>query len=289
MDELRETAAEYAAAQDQPSLRMTVEEFLEWGDEDTWAEWVDGEVIVLSPATTFHQKVKIFLVELMGVFARRYQSGDVLDAPFAVRLPERLRRVREPDIIFVRREQVSRLKKAFFEGGPDVVVEIVSPDSRTRDRRDKYGEYEAAEVGEYWLIDPERRKAEFFRLGADGRFYPETLDAQGIFRSKTLPGFWLNTGWLWQDPLPAVEDIYVQDSAGYGRLYGQGKRDAARQFLAIRFGRQSADIQEIVNDLTDLDTLNYVVQELFSAATLQDARNMVQEALRRRPGLKNDG
>jgi hypothetical protein len=47
----------------------------------------------------------------------------------------------------------------------------VPPESRSRDRGEKYYEYEEGGVREYWLIDPVRRKAEFYQLGADG-YYP---------------------------------------------------------------------------------------------------------------------
>ena len=140
----------------------------------------------------------------MSEFARCHQLGLVLDAPFLVRLPEHLRRGREPDIIFVRSEQLSRLKETYFDGSPDVIVEILSPESYIRDRKIKYGEYEAAGVREYWLIDPDRRPAEFFRLGTDGRYHPEAPDEQGVFRSEAFPGFWLKGAWLWQDPLPSI-------------------------------------------------------------------------------------
>ena len=45
-----------------------------------------------------------------------------------------------------------------MEGGPSLVVEIVSPGSATIDRVDKFREYERAGVGEYWIIDPRHQK-----------------------------------------------------------------------------------------------------------------------------------
>ena len=86
-------------------------------------------------------------------------------------------------------------------------MEIVSRESFNRDRKDKYREYQAAGVREYWLVDPDHRRAEFFRLGADGQYHPAPPDDQGIFHSEALPGFWLKTDWLWQDPLPDEVDV----------------------------------------------------------------------------------
>ena len=51
------TAAGESADAGVISKKLTFEEFLDWMDEDTWAEWVDGEVVVLSPATSGHQRL----------------------------------------------------------------------------------------------------------------------------------------------------------------------------------------------------------------------------------------
>ncbi|HUW65196.1 MAG TPA: Uma2 family endonuclease [Spirochaetia bacterium] len=203
MTNLREALTEYTASRPLPPGKLSFEEFLNWCDEDTWAEWVNGEVIILTPASFSHQIIFCFLDRVMGIFARHNQLGVVLTAPFMVRLPEHLRRGREPDIIFVRQEQLPRFKQTYFDGSPDVIVEIVSPESCIRDREIKYGEYEAAGVREYWLIDPDHRQADFFHLGADGRYHPETPDKEGVFHSAAFSGFRLKPDWLWQDPLPS--------------------------------------------------------------------------------------
>lgn len=206
MDQINEAMAEYLAAKAPPRGRMTFEEFLAWCDDTTWAEWVDGEVIILSPASLRHQMIKKLLVTAMDVFVQEYRLGLVVDAPFLVRLPERLRRGREPDIIFVRAGRQHLFRETYFDGAPDLVVEIVSPESAGRDRQDKFFEYEAAGVGEYWLLDPDRQEAIFYRLEAGGR-YREIGVENGIYRSQVIPGFWLKVEWLWQDPLPAALEV----------------------------------------------------------------------------------
>jgi Uma2 family endonuclease len=186
---------------------MTFEEFLDWCDEDTWAEWVDGEVIVLSPASTRHQLIKMFLAQLLSTYVLERGLGQVLDAPFLMRLPEEMRRGREPDILFVTRENLGRLRETYLDGPADLVVEIVSPESWFRDRGEKFAEYEYAGIGEYWLIDPLRKRADFYFLDEGGRYRLVEADADGVYRSQVLPGFWLRVGWLWQEPLPKVLDV----------------------------------------------------------------------------------
>lgn len=186
-----------------PRLKMSYEEFLEWCDEDTWAEWVDGEVIVLSPASDRHQDLADFLVSVLRVYAEARDLGVIRSAPFLMKLE----RGREPDVLFVAREHLDRLKENYLDGPADLVIEIVSPDSVERDRGSKFVEYEAAGVKEYWLIDPLRERAEFYQLDQEGFYRPVPPDGEGVYRSQVVPGFWLQVEWLWQAPLPKVLDV----------------------------------------------------------------------------------
>jgi Uma2 family endonuclease len=87
------------------------------------------------------------------------------------------------------------------------VIEIVSEDSVLRDRGTKFAEYELDGVKEYWLIDPERERADFFVLGEDRRFERKLPDRRGFYHSTVLKGFRLNVNWLWQSPLPKVSEV----------------------------------------------------------------------------------
>ena len=60
---------------------------------------------------------------------------------------------------------------------------------------------------EYWLIDPERRQAEFYLPDANGVYHVHEADPDGIFRSRVLEGLWIRPEWLWQEPMPAVLGI----------------------------------------------------------------------------------
>jgi Uma2 family endonuclease len=205
------TSATDIATREPPKLHMSYEEFLRWSGEDKHVEWVNGEVIEFMPPLKPHQKLSGFLFSLLQFFVKVFNLGEVLEAPFEVRLtPEGPSR--EPDVIFISNTHLDRLTDERFNGGPDLVIEIVSADSVTRDRVEKFDEYEAAGVREYWIIDsrPNRHRAEFFRLDAKGVFQPAPVDIDGTFRSEVLLGFWLHTAWLWEsdpDPLKALVEI----------------------------------------------------------------------------------
>jgi Uma2 family endonuclease len=189
-----------------PPKKLTYEEFLGWCDEDTWAEWVNGEVIVLSPASDKHQNLADFLTVILRVYAEAHGLGVVRSAPFQMKTGPDLPG-REPDLLFVAEEHSERLKENYLDGPADLVIEITSPESRLRDRGEKFAEYELGGVKEYWLIDPERKEVDFYRLDERGRYRLTEPDREGIYRSIVLPGFWLKADWLWQEPLPAVLEV----------------------------------------------------------------------------------
>lgn len=188
-----------------PDRKLTYEEFLDWCDEDTWAEWVDGEVVMVSPASRRHQQVASFLDRLVGWFVELRNLGVLLTAPFQMKTGPALAG-REPDLLFVLREHLHRLKETFLDGPADLVIEILSPESRLRDRGEKFAEYEEGGVREYWLIDLERRVADFYVRDPRGRFRLADIDAEGWYTSPVLQGFRLKVAWLWADPLPRVAD-----------------------------------------------------------------------------------
>lgn len=186
--------------------KLSYEDFLDQINEETHVEWVDGEVIPMSPVSNQHQNVAGFLIALLRVYVEEKHLGEIRSEPYqmkpALHLPGRV-----PDIFFVAQAHLDRLKKTYLEGPADLIVEIISPESRVRDRGDKFYEYEQGGVLEYWIIDPTRTQAEFYQRGEDGFYRPVLTDAQGRYHSAVLPGLWLEVAWLWQTPLPPLLDV----------------------------------------------------------------------------------
>ena len=193
------------------TTQISYEDFLrEYMGE--FAEWVDGKVETMSPITVLHDEIDIFLLRLLTDYAEERELGKVLHAPFQMRL-RALRRGREPDIMFVKNENLSRLTNTFFDGPADLAIEIVSLESRTRDYETKFGEYEAGGVREYWIIDAVERHAAFWTL-QDDRYVSLLSGGNGILRSHAVEGFWFDVNWLWQQPMPRVRQILALYDAG---------------------------------------------------------------------------
>lgn len=185
-------------------LHLTEEEFLEFCDEDTRAEYIDGEVIVHSPVSNRQSRISTFLSSIIQFYIDQHNLGIIWADNFQVRPRPGLRRI--PDLIFISAENQVVVTNSEVDGAPDLVVEIVSPDSVERDWRVKYLEYEKAGIKEYWVIDPIHQKMNIYYLKDQGHYEAEKIE-QGILKSRILPGFWVKPEWLWQEPLPNVIKI----------------------------------------------------------------------------------
>ena len=183
---------------------LTYEQFLQMKDEDTHAEWVNGEVIVLMPPKRYHQEVLRFLAYLLEEYLQRHPVGEFLFASFELYLP-RSNASREPDLFVVRNENLQHLEADRFTGAPDVVVEVISDDSIHRDSVEKFLEYEREGVCEYWLIDPRpgRRAMHMFRL-QEGSYVPIQPDENGWLNCSALPSFRLKAVWFTGERLPGA-------------------------------------------------------------------------------------
>jgi Uma2 family endonuclease len=191
-----------------PVLRMSEEEFVAWCDEDTRAEWVAGEVIMMSPVNREHSDLVGWLVSLLRIFVEQRGLGQIL-SDVQIRFASQRRR-RAPDILFVTADHLDRLGPSHVEGPPDLVIEIVSPDSEARDWREKYLEYQAAGVREYWVIDPASQHVEAYALGPAhaqavvGAEYHRLEEKQGVIVSTVLSGLQVRIAWLWPQTRPKI-------------------------------------------------------------------------------------
>lgn len=185
-----------------PTEPVSFEEFLEWLDEDTHAEWVDGKVILKMPVSVRHQESNSTLHAMLRNWLDYHQLGRVYHPLFQVKLtlPSGEQRSREPDIVVILNDRLSQLQEQYFDGAPNLIVEIVSPKYRAVDRAEKFAEYEAAGVPEYWLVEPEREYAEFFQLDETGAYRAVLTGSEGVYHSRELPDFWLRLEWLWNPP-----------------------------------------------------------------------------------------
>lgn len=187
---------------------MTFEEYFEWVDRGTRAEWVNGKVVLMPPASFLHGVVGQFIGITLAEYVQARELGFLCFVGILMRLPE-IDSARIPDIMFYSHARMDRSLDTHFHGAADLIVEVISPGSRNRrrDTHEKFKEYERAGVREYWLIDPKLNTARFYVASEDRRFVEALPGDDGIYHSTVVSGFFLRVSWLWQSPLPKASEV----------------------------------------------------------------------------------
>jgi Uma2 family endonuclease len=150
--------------------------------EGTLCELING-IIYMSPAPLLnHQDTLLSLGSLMFNFVKRKKLGKIYVAPVDVYLNSK--NAYQPDIVFVSEQNKGILKGDGIYGAPDLVVEILSPGTKSVDLTKKKSVYEKSGVKEYWVIEPVTKACVGFRL-VDAK-YKELPSSKGKFTSIVL-------------------------------------------------------------------------------------------------------
>jgi len=165
----------------------TYEDYLKLPDDGRRFEIIEGVLYVTNAPNIDHQFVVSEIVQQIGSFVRQHKLGYVLSAPFEVHLSERTRPVL-PDVLFIKSERWPETGAGYFEGAPDLVVEVLSPSTRRTDQVVKFSLYEQAGVPEYWIVDPKTRSVLVYVLS--GREYALLGEFVGedVVQSSVLAG-----------------------------------------------------------------------------------------------------
>jgi Uma2 family endonuclease len=103
----------------------------------------------------------------------------------------------QPDIIYVSRERLDIVSHRGIEGAPDLVLEILSPSTRSRDRGIKMRRYALAGIPHYWIVDPRTHALHAYRLKEPGYELTGTYRPGTTFRPELFPGLEIPIDDLW--------------------------------------------------------------------------------------------
>ncbi len=188
--------AERAARYDTKNHSYSYADYLTWPEEERW-EIIDGVPYDMSPAPSRrHQEISTALVGEFYAYLKG-KPCKVYAAPFDVRLPKEgeiedkdIKTVVQPDLAVVCKQE--RLDDKGCKKAPDLVVEILSPFTSSKDSVKKFNLYEREGVREYWVVRPDEKTVAVFKLEPDRRFgRPEMYTAEdkikvSIFDSLTI-------------------------------------------------------------------------------------------------------
>jgi len=154
--------------------------------DDQKAEFIDGHVIVHSPARRKHLTVRKHLEKLLDTYVSMRGMGQVHGEKCLCVFP---RNDYEPDVVFFGAEKAAGLADNTMKFPiPDFVAEVLSESTEDRDRGVKFEDYESHGVAEYWIVDADAEVVEQYLRRGD-RFHLALKSGSGEIASPTVPGF----------------------------------------------------------------------------------------------------
>ena len=168
--------------------RRRREEFINGLDEDIKAEFINGQVVVHSPARLAHTRTTMNITFLLAAHCRTRALGEVTTEKTLVQCR---RNDYEPDVCFFSQAKCEGWKddKLIFPP-PDLVVEVLSPSTARNDRTIKRQDYARHEVAEYWIVDADARTVEqHTQPGKGGYETVALLDGGDSLTSVAVSGF----------------------------------------------------------------------------------------------------
>jgi Uma2 family endonuclease len=169
--------------------------FYDWITEDTKAEFINGEIIMQSPARKQHTDAVVNLTSLLGAFVDEHELGFLAAETVLVALT---RNDYLPDVVFFAQGKAAQFSPQQVKyPPPDFVIEVLSPSTAALDRGIKFEEYATSGVAEYWIIDAEQQTVEQYILHNES--YELLLKLKGgEISSEVIKGFTI--------PVPAIFD-----------------------------------------------------------------------------------
>ena len=144
------------------TIRWTYDDYVHFPDDGRRYELIEGERVVTPAPSPRHQFVSRNLSTAMQAFVKVHDLGTTLYAPLDVILDDAS--IVQPDVLFIAKKRLDLMSNRGFEGAPDLVVELLSPNTHRRDYVEKRRLYAAHGVREYWVVDTEIPRVEIFVL-----------------------------------------------------------------------------------------------------------------------------
>ncbi len=175
---------------------ITGEALAEMGDIGR-CELVEGRIIMKSPTGWRHGKYEWRFGNAVGDFVDAHQLGEVLVGEVGIYTDRNPDTIRGADVIFISNERLAQVKSpSFLDVAPELVVEVMSPDDRWTEVKQKIREYFSIGVKLVWVADPTDKTVSVYRSLTDVRIFTENDTLTG---EEALPGFTISVTALFVD------------------------------------------------------------------------------------------
>ena len=151
---------------------MTLEQFMKIDDDYHRHELLKGELLTMNPPQREHGRVVINLALLLAQHVKANQLGIVYceSGYHLERDPDTLL---GPDMSFVSKERVEEAGDGYYQGPPDLAIEVLSPGDRKGYVERKLAVYLGTGTRSVWLVNPRRRTVEVVSSPDDRRMLHE--------------------------------------------------------------------------------------------------------------------
>jgi Uma2 family endonuclease len=166
--------------------QITAEELMKLPRDRFRYELVKGELLTMSPAGAEHGAVVVNLTAPLAVYVKANNLGVVFGAETGFILERNPDTVLAPDIAFIRRERIGTLSKGYWEGAPDLAVEVVSPGESKNKIEEKTAKWLQFGSSAVWLVNPQTRTVEVRIANGQRKLLCEQDDLTG---EDVVPGF----------------------------------------------------------------------------------------------------
>ena len=150
--------------------------------EGTLCQLINNKLI-MSPAPQDLQQVILGEIYIeISLYLRKKKIGEVRISPYDVHFSNQ--NIFQPDILFIKNENLHKVDKKGLSGAPDMVIEILSPSTSQLDFEEKKLVYEKYGVSEYFIVDPNSKSVFAFFL--NNKEYEEQETIEGKIKSVLL-------------------------------------------------------------------------------------------------------
>jgi Uma2 family endonuclease len=163
---------------------MTVAEFMEIDDEPNRHELIKGELLTMPPPKFEHGRISANLISILGQHVKANRLGS-LYAESGYHLESDPDTVLGPDVSFVSKDRDDPSEDAYYQGSPDLAVEVLSPGDRKGKVEQKLALWLECGAKSVWHVNPRKRTVEVIKSNGERRVLNETDELV----DDTVPGF----------------------------------------------------------------------------------------------------
>lgn len=181
------------------SRPLTAEDYKKLPPDDWRYQLIEGELVCMAPApSSFHQTIASNIVLIIGGYLADHRIGRVYFAPLDVYLTDT--NVFQPDVLFIRKGRESIIEEDGLHGGPDFVVEILSPHTARYDINGKREVYARCGVEELRLVYPKAKRIDVYLLQRDAQKPMRSHQLGEKFTSELFPGLEFDVDQIFRAP-----------------------------------------------------------------------------------------